>query len=327
MRRALLLLSFSLGIAFANPNDTSTGIDLDKLPHFPLTKIRSGRMKSGTRLTFDSMSAVASERDVRLSGAGKSGKRWEVHIFGLDEVWRGDLDGNGTQDYVLFGLGPYGNGRTAPSFSLSILLMDSGGMPVPFFTVVYKGENGDGIKHLLDLNHDRHAELLISDYDELPSNAYVGPFCSGHWLSQLYRFVDLGAEEVRGTVAGIRFPFIHSWRDRACAEEPKPFSKVETPAPHNQGTRFSGFATTLRSLSDEFGSVAIKPVDGCKTIESHAILYDTPRIRRIAFPNLSSDYSERLLDRIHRARASVELRGINKEEPHATCAVNLLWAR
>ena len=31
--------------AFGNLNDTSTGIDLDKLPHFPLTKIRSGWLK------------------------------------------------------------------------------------------------------------------------------------------------------------------------------------------------------------------------------------------------------------------------------------------
>jgi hypothetical protein len=43
--------------------------------------------------------------------AGKSGKRWEAHFRSMDEVWRGDLDGNGTPDYVFFGAGPYFNGR------------------------------------------------------------------------------------------------------------------------------------------------------------------------------------------------------------------------
>src|SRR6185312_10223268 len=84
-------------------NDSSTGIDLNKLQHFPLTKIRSGWLRRGSRSTFDGITATAAsgdEQEVQLRGAGKSGKRWEAHIFGLDEVWRADLDGNGTQDYV-----------------------------------------------------------------------------------------------------------------------------------------------------------------------------------------------------------------------------------
>jgi hypothetical protein len=328
MRRAILLVAISLGVASANWNDTSTGIDLDKLPHFPLAKVRSGWLKSGERLTFEGISVVATHGEVRLSGVSKSGRRWVVHIFGIDEVWRGDLDGNGTEDYVLFASGPYGNGRTAPAFSLSILLMDLDGMPAPFFTVVYKGENGDGIKHFVDLNHDRQAELLISDYDELASDAYAGPFCSGHWVSQLYRFRDLGAEEVSETVGGIRFPFIHNWKYSAfdCAAQQEPFSKVIPPVLRNYETSRPGFATTTRGLSDQNGFIEINPVGGCKTIAADAILYDTPRIRRIAFPNLSSDYSERLLDRIHSDRAHVELRGVTKSEG-GECSVKLLLAR
>ena len=133
---------------------------------------------------FDAISATAGNRDARearLRGVGKSGKQWEAHIFGLDEVWRADMDGNGTQDYVLFAAGPYFNGRTTPLFSLSILLMAPDGLPVPFFTVVYHGENGAGIKHLVDLSHDGHSELLIGTYDEIASDPLVGPFCSGHW--------------------------------------------------------------------------------------------------------------------------------------------------
>ena len=221
-----------LSAVSGNWNDTSTGIDLDKLRQFPLSKIRSGWLKNGSRVTFDGITATAGSadvREVRLRGVGKSGKRWEAHVAGLDEVWRADLDGNGTQGFVFFGSGPYFNGRTTPLFSLSILLMDRQGVPVPFFTVVYHGENGAGIKHLVDLNHDGHAELLISSYDENVSDPRVGVFCSGHWTSQLYRFKDFGAEEIRGMIGGVGFPFVHDWtyRGTECAEEEKPFLSVQ----------------------------------------------------------------------------------------------------
>ena len=180
--RAITILAVFLPVLFGNWNDTSTGIDLDKLRQFPLVKIRSGGLKDSSRVTFDGISATSgspADRQVRLRGTSKSGKKWEAHIFDLNEVWRADLDGNGTQDYVFFAGGPNFNGRVTPLFSLSILLIDREGLPVPFFTVVYSGENGEGIKHLVDLNHDGHAELLISTYDENPSDARVGPFLFG----------------------------------------------------------------------------------------------------------------------------------------------------
>jgi hypothetical protein len=228
----------------------------------------------------------------------------------------------------LFASGPYGNGRTAPSFSLSILLMDHDAMPVPFFSLVYKGENGDGIKHLLDLNHDGHAQLLISDYDELPSDAYAGPLCSGHWVNQLYRFDNVSVQEIRGTVSGIRFPLIHAWSYRPvdCAKQAKPFSKIRQAVPTNYETNVPGIATKLRGPSDQLGFAAIEPVAGCKTIDAGAIVYDTPRIRSIAFPNLSSDYSERLLDKIWNAHAHVELRGVTNRG-NGECGARLLWAK
>jgi len=152
LQRGIFLLTALLGVALGNWYDTSTGLDLNKLPQFPLTKLRSGWLKDGDRVSFDRITAVdtnPASRGVRLRGAGTHGKRWEAHMCCLDEVWRGDLDGNRTQDYIFFAAGPRFNGRTTPPFSLSILLMDHDGLPVPFFTVVYKGENGDGIKHLV----------------------------------------------------------------------------------------------------------------------------------------------------------------------------------
>jgi hypothetical protein len=328
---AFLLGGIFLGAVSGNWNDTSTGIDLDKLQQFPLTKIRSGWLKEGSRVVFDAISATAAngdEREVQLRGSGKSGKRWEAHIFGLDEVWRADLDGNGTPDYVLFAGGPYFNGRTTPLFSLSILLMDREGMPTPFFTVIYRGENGDGVKHLVDLNHDRHAELLISSYDEATSDAHVGPFCSGHWTNQLYQFKDFGAEEMRGTLGGIAFPLIHDWsyRGTECAEE-KPILSVQPAILHEHGTKQGQVNTSIRETDSASGFLTIEPVSGCKTITPGVIVYDRRQIREIAFPNLFNSYSTELADRIRREGAQVELRGIDSRMDNGDCSVNLIWAK
>ena len=231
MRWRLMLVGIACMVgALANWNDTLTGIDLEKLPHPPLIKIWSGPLKDGARATFDGITAEAdrSPREVRLHSAGKSGKAWEVHMCCLDEVWRADLDGNGTPDYIFFSNGPYFNGRTTPLFSMSILLMDSQGLPVPFFTVVYQGENGGGTNGLVDLDHDGRAELLISTYDEAVSDPHAGVFSSGHWVTQLYRFRNLRVEEFRGTMGGLTFPFVHAWtyrgREGAATGNPLPSS-------------------------------------------------------------------------------------------------------
>lgn len=331
--RIILLSAAFLSIVRGNWNDTSTGIDLDKLRPFPLSKIRSGHLKSGARVSFDGISAVAARGDmygVQIRGKGKSGKRWEAHLSFLDEVWRGDLDGNGTQDYVFFSGGPYFNGATTPLYSLSILLMDREGMPVPFFTVLDHGENGEGIRHLVDLAGDGHAELLIRSYDEDQSDPHVGAFCSGHWISQLFRFRNLGAEEIRGTVGGIKFPLVHDWtyRGSECPYEEKSLVPVAPATLYEHGTSAHGeIVTKITRPEDESGVALIDPAMGCESIRSVLVLYDRPRIREIAFPNFFGSYSATLAVKIWRDGAQVRLRGINR--PAATggdCSANLLWA-
>lgn len=329
--RVSLLLAIFFTAALGNWNDTSTGIDLDKLRHFPVSKIRSGLITNSSRVTFAGITATASSvdgRDVRLQGKGKWGKRWEVHISNLDEVWRADLDANGTLDYVFFGDGPYFNGRTTPLYSLSILLMDQEGMPVPFFTVVYKGANGNGIKHLVDLDHDGKAELIISSYDEENSDPHVGYFCSGHWVNQIMQFWNYGAEEVRGRIAGRTFPVIHNWTygEKKCgpSETPNP---VRPPRIFEQGTSKNGAKVTkLLKKVDIHGLFAINPVEGCQTVRPKVVVYDREQLREIAFPNLFHDHVSELANQIQRDGVSVELRGLHQRIEPRNCLVNLLWA-
>jgi hypothetical protein len=208
--------------------------------------------------------------------------------------------------------------------------MDHDGLPVPFFTVVYHGENGAGIKYFVDLNHDRHAELLISTYDEITSDALVGPFCSGHWSNQLYRFQDFGAEEIRGTMGGITFPFIHDWtyRGTECVAEQKPILAVRPALLYEHGTSTQReVSTTIRRTGDADGLLTIDPVAGCQAVSAKVIVYDQPQLREIAFPNLFDAYSAELADRIGRDGAHVELRGIDSWMGNGDCSVNLMWAK
>jgi len=332
MRRYLIAIAavwFFLAAASANWTDTSTGIDLRKLPQFPLTKIRSGFLQGGSTATFDGITAVATSepREVRLNGIGKSGKRWEAHMCCLDEVWRGDLDGNGTQDYVFFGAGPYFNGRTTPLFSIIILLMDADGIPAPFFTVVYKGESGDGIRHVVDLNRDSRAELLISSYDEGASDPRAGVFDSGHWVNQLFRFTNQGVEEVRGEFGGIKFPLIHDWTyfgpRYPRGIEPMP---VQPAVLHEHGTSEDTQVTTaIRGPGESGFSLDIAPVSGCKHLNFGPIVYDRAALREISFPNLFSSYGIDLADTIRRDGVPVHLRGLDRIDKDQ-CSANLIWA-
>ena len=314
IRKTILLAALFVQAAIANWDDTPTGIDLDKLPRFPLTKLRSTRVEPGGRARFDGIEVASETREFTLRGASKSGVKWTAHLCCLEEVWRGDLDGNGTQDYVLSNGGPYFNGRTTPLYSLTILLMDPDGLPVPFFTTVYKGENGSGIKHLVDLDRDGHAGLLIGDYSETA-------ICAGWWTTQRYRFTNLRAEEVRGPAGGIVFPFVHKWEDRRCG---KPAATIPQPPRVEHGT--SGTTQVTARILDEHGGVlSIRPIGGCREVSPQVIVDDRPVGREIGLPNAWTPYTADLARRILHSGAEVRLAGLsNPEAGH--CFANLMWA-
>jgi hypothetical protein len=93
--------------------------------------------------------------------------------------------------------------------------------------VVYHGENGYGIKTLVSSNG--RTQLLISNYDEAKSDARAGPFCSGHWTTQLYEFRNFVVEELRGKYNGIDFPFVHNWSYVGTECQPEAGGPTEPP--------------------------------------------------------------------------------------------------
>jgi hypothetical protein len=263
---------------------------------------------------------AAEENETVVRGRGKSGKAWEVHLCRgcAAEIWKGDLDGNGIPDYVLSGGGPYLQGRNTPLYSLNILLMDAQKLPVPFFTTVYLGEKGNAVKHLVDLDGDGRAELLISTYAEIREGCDGGS-STDHWTTQVYRFRDLYAEEFRGTMGGIRFPFVQDWADGK-----KPCKTNLPPALEERGTSMKDERTIRRHTSpDETGTLAVDAGGGCTRIHPEAVVYDRPRLRQIAFPNEQTKVVSEIMESIRAASLPVKLRGVQGSD---LCFVNLLWA-
>jgi hypothetical protein len=316
--------------AWANWNDTATGIDLKSLPAFPLTKVRSGLLRTKVPVRVDGLTARMVGRDngpvpggAILEGTAKSGKRWAAHFgwLAFDEVYRGDLDGNGTQDYVMIGATGFML-RTTPPRSLIVLLMDKQGLPTPFETGLYDVQ---GISHVVDVLHNGRAQLAVSDYDENPWDNRSGYGCSGHWVTDLYEAKDLNWSEFRGSAAGLTFPFVFGWTEGPECDPPdRPSQPWKPDVRTNQHSTAIADIFSARITESNSGWVKLTPPSGCEDILVGAAVYDQRSQREISL--FSLEYGPELLSRIQSDRADVTLRGVYRPPDGRSCTANLLWA-
>jgi hypothetical protein len=329
MRRLMVLL-LSAVVLFANWNDTSIGIDLKRLKPFPLVKVRSGFLREGQKASFDGFVATSREREVILRGSAKSGKRWFVHIgdVAFDQVYRADLDGNGTQDYVIYGLNPFANGRTAAGSRITILLMDAEGLPVPYETYTYDMHPDRGPRALFDLRHDGHAQLLISSYDEIHWDGRVGAFASGHWISQLLEIRDSNWVEFRGSVSGLTFPFVHRWTywpNEALEKSWPPDRSLSVPERSTAPSEIDDARITRLKEPIVGNTVSITPSPGCRDFQIGTVVYDQPARREISLywsnpsKTMGTGFSTECKQTKH-----VRLHGV-KRDRELGCSANLLW--
>lgn len=277
--------------AWANWNDTSTGIDLKSLPAFPLTRIRAGFLKEGERVRFDGMTAKMADAagltgEVVLQGTAKSSKTWAVHFSWttFDAVYRGDLDGNGTQDYIVFG-GSGANGRTAPPWSMIVLLTEKDGRPNPFEAYLY---DELGPRHVVDLLHNGSAQLVDSAYDEDPWDSPPGAFCSGHWTTHLLEAADLKWSRFRGVVAGLAFPVVHRWTyGPTCDPQSQPQIANEQVGPDKDPAAMSDITSArIVSVGRSGTEVRLSPGSACESVSVGTIVYDDRSRREIALQSL-----------------------------------------
>jgi len=317
--------------AWANWTDTSTGIDLASLPAFPLTKVRSGLLKEGEQVRFGGLVAKKSPPagstadEVILRGNGKSGKPWTVHFFwgAFAQVYRGDLDGNGTQDYVVFG-GGIGNGRLFPLWTMTVLLMDRQGLPVPFEYALY---DELGPRHVVDILHDGRAQLVLSDYDE---NSWDSNLCSGRWISNLYEAADLDWGKVRRSAAGLIFPLVHRWTyGPNCDPSSQPQLGNEQMEIEKDAAASADITSARIADVDPNswlgGQIKLTLPSGCESISVGTVVYDQRSERTIALVS-GSGYVKTLLGRIRADNAEVKVSGVHRYPVGRDCTANLLWA-
>lgn len=131
---------------------------------------------------------------------------------------------------------------------------------------------------------------------------------------------------MRGTIGGLKFPFIHAWTYGPKCADANPFLKLQPATLFEHGTSKKRAVATVIRDTKEHGWLAIDPVAGCRDIQPQTVVYDRPTTREIAFPNLFSDYEAYLVGSILRSGVPVQLRGLDGWMGHGYCSVNLMWA-
>jgi hypothetical protein len=125
-------------------------------------------------------------------------------------VWRADLDGDGIEDVMA--VGHTGGNGWSPRTVVMVLMFEPSGRPVPWTVKGYFEEDGRGLKDLLDLDGDGHAELTRMSYDD------------GYWITSLFEAGAGRWRQVRGAHGGRSFPLHTRFTHR-------PNRKAVTPAP------------------------------------------------------------------------------------------------
>ncbi len=92
---------------------------------------------SRTAVRFGRTRAVSTgEGEVRFQGRDDTGKAWQANLevlggIGFTTVWQADFDRNSRPDLLIAAYFP-GNGRCGDEITLSFLMFDRGGRPVPW---------------------------------------------------------------------------------------------------------------------------------------------------------------------------------------------------
>ncbi len=177
---------------------------------FPQTKIGDCSIPmpgtAAAQVPLASRSLIAGPIKIQLDkglitaqSTDRLGRPWTVSLPNEPagcEAWKADLDGNGMDDLIMVTFNPdSGGGGTV----LTVFMMDSQGRPNPWRASGYFNVDEAGVRELLDLNNDRHAELayLYKEGDQ---------FSGIKQRVSLYRADNAYWKSVMGSFAGLTWP-------------------------------------------------------------------------------------------------------------------------
>jgi len=109
---------------------------------------------------------VLSGDDILFRGRDDAGKRWQAALpvsrgIAHTAVWQADFDHNSRQD-LLVAAYSFSNGRCIDEITLSFILFNNHGQPVPW-VVQTRSPSSNMPAIFADLNHNGRAELVVTD--------------------------------------------------------------------------------------------------------------------------------------------------------------------
>lgn len=106
--------------------------------------------------------------DVRIEGKDDRGKPWQAVVPVLagvtwTDLWRGDFDANSRQDLMIDAVSP-GNGKCISEVTVTFLMFDFQGRPVPWTIKTFRTKAADVGKMpaLLELGRNRRAQFIAT---------------------------------------------------------------------------------------------------------------------------------------------------------------------
>lgn len=148
------------------------------IPGNPRTSVRFGRVK-----------VVSSSDGILFQGRDDDGKRWQAALpvaqgLGSTAVWQADFDHNSRQDLLIAAYYPK-NGRCTIEVTLSFLLFNDHGQPVPW-VIQTEAPSWSVPAIFADLDHNGRAELVatVCTYSDPSDHSRFG---ADHRITGVYK--------------------------------------------------------------------------------------------------------------------------------------------
>lgn len=287
---------------------------------------------------------TAADESFLFQGRGENGERWEATLpvrggIGFTDVWQADFDGNSHQDLLVVAHFP-GNGRCIDRVSLSFLMFDENGQPIPWVVETHMAFIGGTPRIpalLADVDNNGSLEFIATDceYSAFPRNgedrSITGVYVANNTAWSLVKPTDSEPYEalirqsfrVRPEFDELLPTNVDAWTDQGNRIEDTESPGLRVTAVLEPSESCKGPLVHLEEepeSCEELGRDRFELSDGTTCYGWPTIMLDSNRGREIVAGSL---FPRELLQEILEQEYSVILAG--QREPDR-CSPSLLWA-
>ncbi len=327
MRASILLCLFSAALA-------SQAIAYEER-YLPLTNnVLSKRfrqqllidpLEKGNAVSFEKTKLSISETGrLNCYGTDQLGKKWSLTAGswnGCASVWTADLDKNGKNDLIIAMRTP--SDGYEPGAQLIFLMFEKNGRPAPWAVSGFFDIDEHGLKDLLDVDGDGHAELLKQSIND------------GYWLTTVYESFNAKWKKLNN-FNGNDVPLYtrYTEEENRTAIKPPPYRHPYEPDYSNDKSN-SAFSRGVFASSIDWKKKKDDPVMYlsnnqrvrlAKCSASAYVSIDDETGRRIAFFS-AREVTNKFLNEIRSRHMKVIIKGNSKGELSSEIAANEIAAK